>query len=61
MFKSCGVVGGFTLDYTVSSGPFLSYEIEIGDGPGPDLDNLYVWWKNNSNINHTPQNNMYYE
>ena len=28
-----------TLDYSVSSGPFLSYEIEIGDGPGPELDN----------------------
>ena len=25
------------LDYNVSSGPFLSYEIEIGDGPGPKL------------------------
>ena len=29
-----------TLDYNVSSGPFLSYEIEIGDGPGPELDNI---------------------
>ena len=29
------------LDYNVSSGPFFSYEIEIGDGPGPELDNLY--------------------
>ena len=28
------------LDYNVSSGPFLSYEIEIGDGPGPELDNF---------------------
>ena len=28
-----------TLDYNVSFGPFLSYEIEIGDGPGPKLDN----------------------
>ena len=28
------------LDYSVSSGPFLRYEIEIGDGPGPELDNL---------------------
>ena len=27
------------LDYIVSSGPFLSYVIEIGDGPGPELDN----------------------
>ena len=36
------VVGGWWvvyLDYNVSSGPFLSYEIEIGDGPGPKLDN----------------------
>ena len=40
--KSCGWVGGgggCTLDYNVSSGPFLSYDIEIGDGPGPELDN----------------------
>ena len=28
-----------TLDYRISSGPFLSYEIEFGDGPGPELDN----------------------
>ena len=28
------------LDYNVSSGPFLSFEIEIGDGPGPKLDNI---------------------
>ena len=27
------------LDYNISSGPSLSYEIEIGDGPGPELDN----------------------
>ena len=27
------------LDYNLSSGPFLSYEIEIGDGPVPELDN----------------------
>ena len=26
------------LDYNVSSGPFLSYEIEIGDGSDPELD-----------------------
>ena len=32
-------VGGY-LDYNVSSGPFLSYETEIGDGPGPELDNF---------------------
>ena len=25
------------LDYNISSGPFLSYEIEIGVGPGPKL------------------------
>ena len=29
------------LDYNVSSGPFLSFDIEIGDGPGPELDNLF--------------------
>ena len=37
------VVGGWWvvyLDYNVSSGPFLSYEIQIGDGPGPKLDNI---------------------
>ena len=43
MLKSYGVVvvvvgGWVVLDYNVSSGPFLSYEIEIGDGPGPELD-----------------------
>ena len=27
------------LYYKVSSGPFLSYETEIGDGPGPEPDN----------------------
>ena len=27
------------LEYGSSSGPFLSFEIEIGDGPGPELDN----------------------
>ena len=35
-------VGGWQvvyLDYNVSSGPSLSYEIKIGDGPGPELDN----------------------
>ena len=32
---------GCTLDFNVSSGLFLSYEIEIGDGPEPrpKLDN----------------------
>ena len=42
MLKSYGWVGGgwwVDLDFNVSSGPFLSYEIEIGDGPGPELDN----------------------
>ena len=36
------LVGGWMvvhLDYNVNSGPFLSFEIEIGDGPGPELDN----------------------
>ena len=28
------------VDYNVSSGPLLSYEIEIGDGPGPELDKM---------------------
>ena len=27
------------LDYSISYGPFLSFEIEIVDGPGPELDN----------------------
>ena len=42
MLKSYGVVGGgwVDLDYNVSSGPFLSFEIKIGDGPGPELDNF---------------------
>ena len=31
-------MGGVYLDHNVSSGSFLSYEIEIGDGPGPELD-----------------------
>ena len=30
--------GGRTLDYSVSSSPFLNFEIEIGDGPGPEID-----------------------
>ena len=30
------------LDYNVSSGPSLSFEIEIGDGPGPELDNFSI-------------------
>ena len=42
-------MGGWwcTLDYSISSGPFLSFEIEIGDGPGPQLDNIniMVTWK----------------
>ena len=33
------------LDYSVSSGPFLSFEIEIGDGPGPELDNLGTFYR----------------
>ena len=27
------------MDYNISIGPFLSFEIEIGDGPGPKLAN----------------------
>ena len=40
MLKSLRVGGWWwvQLDYSVSSGPFLSFEIEIGDGPGPELD-----------------------
>ena len=35
--------GGWVyLDYNVSSDPFLSFEIEIGDGPGPELDNWII-------------------
>ena len=34
-------MGGWVdLDYNVSSGPFLSFEIEIGAEPGPKLDNI---------------------
>ena len=32
------------LDYNVSSGPFLSFEIEIRDRPGPELDNRHQLW-----------------
>ena len=28
------------LDYNVSSGPFLSSELILGPGPGPELENL---------------------
>ena len=45
MLKSCEVVVVVHLDYKVSSGPFLSYEIEIGDGPGPELDNFRKFLK----------------
>ena len=34
------------LDYNVSSGPFLSYEIEIGDGLEPELDNSIALMRN---------------
>ena len=45
MLKNCGVGGVCcTLDYNVSSGPFLSYEIEIVNGPGPELDNSYSYF-----------------
>ena len=37
-------MGGWVeLNYNVSSGPFLSFEIEIGDGPGPELDNIHAF------------------
>ena len=44
MLESLGVGGGgCTLDYNVSSGTFLSYEIENWDGPGPKLDkNVFI-------------------
>ena len=46
MLKSYGWVvdGGWVvyLDYNIPFGPFLSYEIEIGDGPLPKLDNRGV-------------------
>ena len=45
MLKSCQwvVVGGWVdLDYNVSSGPLLSFEIEIGDGPVPELDKYTI-------------------
>ena len=42
MLKKLSGAGGCTLDYNVSSGPFLSFEIEIGDGPGPKLDNFRI-------------------
>ena len=41
MLKSYGLGGGCTLYYSVRSGHFLSFEIEIGDGPGPELDNIF--------------------
>ena len=34
--------GWVELDYNISSGPFLSFVIEIGDGPGPELDNIFL-------------------
>ena len=41
MLKSFEVGGGgCSLDNSVSSGSFLSFEIQIGDGPGPELDNF---------------------
>ena len=36
------------LDYNISSGPFLSFEIEIRDGPGPELDNCHKLFCPNS-------------
>ena len=37
--RSCGF--WVYLDYNISSGPSLSFEIEIGDRPGPKLDNFF--------------------
>ena len=44
MLKSYGVGWWWWwvyLDYNVSSGPFFSYEIEIGDGPGKCKKNIF--------------------
>ena len=47
-FEKLGVSGGggggwwVQLDYNVSSGPFFSYELVIGSGPGPELDNQFI-------------------
>ena len=37
--KLWGVGCWCTLDFNASSGPLLDYEIEIGNGPGPKLNN----------------------
>ena len=42
--RKTSVVGGWwvgvhTLDFNVRSGPLMTFEIEIGDAPGPKLDN----------------------
>ena len=43
-FEELWVGGGWcNLDYNVSSGPFFSYEIEIGDELGPELDNNVMY------------------
>ena len=40
-----------TLDYSISSGPFMNFKIEIGDGPGPgpELDNITIFHARNLN------------
>ena len=39
--------GCCTLNYSISSGPFLSFAIAIGDGPRPELDNIFSFWRLN--------------
>ena len=39
------------LDYSISSGSFLNYEIKIGDGPGPELDNIISRFYHNNDAN----------
>ena len=50
MLKSLWVGGWWVeFDYSVSSGPFLSFEIEIGDGPGAELVNIHFQYTNSIN------------
>ena len=42
MLESLRVGGGCIWIITSALVLFLSFEIEIGDGPGPELDNNYI-------------------
>ena len=42
MLKTCGVGGGCTCDYNISSGCFWGFEIEIGDEPQPEPNILWA-------------------